>query len=156
MVASFYSATVAERAFGRDVARQPGAGAAGGLGFALQLLGGTPASGAEVVADLVALDAALADAHWAITGEGRSDAQTLRSKAPFVVAQHAARHGVPVSLVSGAVDPAASSALNRHFAGCFALAPGPCTLDDCVDHAAAWLADRVEQVARVVAIRSPV
>jgi glycerate kinase len=145
-------AALAEQAFGRSVADRPGAGAAGGLGFALQLLGGAPASGAEVVADLIELDAALADADWAITGEGRSDAQTLRSKAPFVVARRAARHGVPVSLLSGAVDPSALTALNRHFAGCFGLAAGPASLQDCLDHAAAWLADRAEQAARVAAI----
>ena len=46
-------AAVAEAALGRTAAEHPGAGAAGGLGFALQLLGGTFASGAEVVADLV-------------------------------------------------------------------------------------------------------
>jgi len=142
-------ASLAERAFARSVAERPGAGAAGGLGFALQLLGGEPASGAEVVADLIALDAALADADWVITGEGRSDAQTLRSKAPFVVAQRAARHGVAVTLISGAVDPSALPALSRHFAGCFGLAPGPASLQDCVDRAAGWLADRAEQAARV-------
>ena len=144
-------AALAEEAFGRAVAQRPGAGAAGGLGFALQLLGGTPASGAEVVAELVELDAALAQADWAITGEGRSDAQTLRSKAPFVVAQRARRHGVPVTLVSGAVDPAALRELGRHFAGCFGLTAGPATLQDCLDHASEWLADRTEQVARVFA-----
>ena len=68
---------------------EPGAGAAGGLGFALQLLGGNFRSGAEVVADLIGLDAALAGADWAITGEGRSDAQTLLRKAPIVVAERA-------------------------------------------------------------------
>ena len=67
----------------------PGAGAAGGLGFALQLVGGAFRSGAEVVAGLVGLDAALAGADWAITGEGRTDAQTLLAKAPVVVALHA-------------------------------------------------------------------
>lgn len=142
-------AALAEAAFGRHVADEPGAGAAGGLGFAFLLLGGTRASGAEVVAQLVLLDAALADADWAITGEGRSDAQTLRAKAPFVVAQHARRAGVPVTLISGAVDPAALPALNRHFDGCFALPSQPATLQECLDHAAAWLADRAEQAARV-------
>ena len=44
-------------------------------------------SGAEVVADSIGLDAALADADWVITGEGRSDRQTLLAKAPFVVAR---------------------------------------------------------------------
>lgn len=144
-------AALCEQAFERTVADLPGAGAAGGLGFALQLLGGTPASGAEVVAELVKLDAALADAHWVITGEGRSDSQTLRSKAPYIVARRAARFGIPVTLVSGAVEPMALHALSRHFAGCFGLAAGPATLQDCLDHASEWLADRAEQAARVFA-----
>jgi glycerate kinase len=142
-------APIAERAFGRSAAQNPGAGSAGGLGFALQLLGGTIASGAEVVADLVKLDAALAGADWAITGEGRSDAQTLLAKAPFVVARRAARQRVPVTLVSGAVDSAALAELGHHFAGCFGLPNAPMTLQDCVINAAALLADRAEQVARV-------
>ena len=75
-------ATLTERAAGSSAAARPGAGAAGGLGFALQLVGGAFRSGAEVVADLIGLDAALAGAHWAFTGEGRSDAQTLLRKAP--------------------------------------------------------------------------
>jgi glycerate kinase len=142
-------AAVAEVALGRTAAEHPGAGAAGGLGFALQLLGGTFASGAEVVADLVGLDAALKDADWAIAGEGRSDAQTLLAKAPFVVAQHAYAQRVPVTLISGAIDPAALPLLGRHFAGCFGLPHGPATLDACIANAAALLEDRAEQVARV-------
>ncbi len=141
----------AEAAFGRDVARQGSAGAAGGLGFALQLLGAEVACGADVVADLIGLDAAIVDAAWVITGEGRSDAQTLRSKAPFIVAQRARRGAVPVTLVSGAIDPASLPALGMHFAGCFGLPHGPSDLAACVANASAWLADRVEQVARVFA-----
>jgi glycerate kinase len=142
-------AQLAQTAFGRRVADRAGAGAAGGLGFALQLLGGTVTSGAEVVADLIRLDAALAEADWAITGEGRSDAQTLLSKGPFVVAQRAKRHGVPVTLISGAVDSRALAELNRHFAGCFGLPNGPASLQECLEHAPAWLADRAEQAARL-------
>src|SRR5439155_14358458 len=65
-------AAMAENAIGRHVRTRPGAGAAGGLGFALQLLGGEMRSGAEVVADLIGLDGALRGAQWLITGEGRS------------------------------------------------------------------------------------
>jgi glycerate kinase len=142
-------AAAAEAALGRTAAEHPGAGAAGGLGFALQLLGGTFASGAEVVAGLVGLDTALKDADWAIAGEGRSDAQTMLAKAPFVVAQHACAQRVPVTLISGAIDPAALPLLDRHFAGCFGLPHGPATLDACIVNAAALLEDRAEQVARV-------
>jgi glycerate kinase len=142
-------ATLAENALGRRVAASPGAGAAGGLGFALALLGGAFSSGAEVVAELVGLDAALADADWAITGEGRSDRQTLLAKAPFVVAQHAAARNVPVTLVSGAIDPAALADLGRHFAGCFGLPHGPSTLPDCIANAAQLLEERAREIARV-------
>ncbi|MEO8508193.1 MAG: glycerate kinase [Betaproteobacteria bacterium] len=146
-------ATLAEAAIGRDAAHRPGAGAAGGLGFALQLIGGTFASGAQVVAELIGLDATLADADWVITGEGKSDRQTLLAKAPFVVAQHAAAHGVPVTLVSGAIDPAALPELGLHFAGCFGLPNGPALLAECIADAAALLEARAEQLGRLFVAR---
>jgi len=142
-------AALAESAVGRHAAGLPGAGAAGGLGYALQLVGGRFASGAEVVADLIGLDAALADADWAIAGEGRSDTQTLLGKAPLVVARRAARAGVPVTLLSGAIDAAAVPDLGPAFAGCFALPAGPASLETCVANAAALLADRAEAIARL-------
>jgi len=140
----------AEAAVGRRASTAPGAGAAGGLGFALQLVGGSFQSGAEVVADLIGLDAALAGADWAITGEGRSDAQTLLRKAPFVVAEHARARAVPVTLISGAIDPAAMPELGQHFAGCFGLPNGPATLENCIANAALLLAERAEQIARTL------
>jgi glycerate kinase len=144
-------ADAAQRAIGNEVAERAGSGAAGGLGFALQLLGGTMRSGAEVVAELVRLDDALASADWAITGEGRSDRQTLLSKAPFVVARHAKAHGVPVTLLSGAVDDAALADLHRHYAGCFALPSRPMSLEACIRDAADLLAGRAEALGRVIA-----
>jgi glycerate kinase len=142
-------ARLAERAVGKSVADRPGAGAAGGLGFALQLVGGSFRSGAEVVADLIGLDAALRGASWALTGEGRTDRQTLLRKAPFVVAERARAAGVPITLLSGAVDAAALPELAQYFSGCFALPSGPMTLEDCIAGADTLLADRAEQIARV-------
>ncbi|MBA3505754.1 MAG: glycerate kinase [Betaproteobacteria bacterium] len=127
----------------------PGAGAAGGLGFGLHLLGGTFLGGADMVADAIKLDAALSEADWAITGEGKSDRQTLLRKAPLVVAQRARAHGVRATLISGSVDACALPALSEHFAGCFALADGPMTLAECLARTAELLADRSEQAARV-------
>src|SRR5262249_17071119 len=113
-------ATLAERAVGRSAKDRPAAGAAGGLGVALQLLGGETRSGADVVAELLGLDAALDDADWLITGEGRSDRQTLLGKAPFVAARHAAAKGVPATLISGSIDREALPELTRHFTSCHA------------------------------------
>src|SRR5207302_9454543 len=97
-------AALTEKAIGRIAHDKPGAGAAGGLGFALQLIGGTMRSGAEVVADLIGLDDALRGANWLITGEGRSDEQTLLGKTPFVAASRAAKANVSATLGSGALD----------------------------------------------------
>ena len=131
-------------------AAHPGAGAAGGLGFALQLVGGTFRSGAEVVADLIGLDAALAGADWAITGEGRTRRADAAAQGAVSSSRSArAPRGVPITLLSGAVDAAALPELGRVFAGCFALPGGPMTLAECIADADALLADRAEQIARV-------
>jgi glycerate kinase len=101
------------------------------------------------VADLVGLDAALQGADWLIAGEGRSDAQTLRGKAPLVAARRARAAGVPATLLSGALDAAALPELGRHFDGCFAIAAGPTTVAASMANAAALLADGAEQLARL-------
>jgi glycerate kinase len=144
-------ASLVESALGRTAKTLPGAGAAGGLGFALQLLGGSMRSGAEVVADLIGLDAALRDAGWLITGEGRTDVQTLLGKTPFVVARRASAQSVPATLISGAIDRSALEQLSAHFAGCFALPFGPATLEECIAAAPSLLADCAEQAARLFA-----
>ena len=67
------------------------------------LLGGKFRRGAEEVGRLLGLDATLAGADWAITGEGRSDSQTLHGKAPLAVAKTAKAAGVPLTLLSGQI-----------------------------------------------------
>jgi glycerate 2-kinase len=87
---------------GRDWSTVPGAGAAGGTGFAaLALLGATVRPGIEVVLDLVAFDDQVAGADLVITGEGSLDAQSLAGKAPVGVARAAAAYGIPVVAVAG-------------------------------------------------------
>jgi glycerate 2-kinase len=89
-----------------DVATLPGAGAAGGCGFGLALLGAQLTSGAALVCDLVGLDAAFRGATAAITGEGRLDRQTSEGKAPAEVATRALRRGIPCIAIAGMVaDP---------------------------------------------------
>jgi len=146
-------AKLAERAVGRSAKDRPGAGAAGGLGFALQLLGGEMRSGADVVAELLGLDAALDGADWLITGEGRTDRQTLLGKAPLVAARHAAAKAVPVTLISGSIDREALPELATHFTSCHSLTFGPTTLEDCLAKAEAMLADSAEQLARLFQAR---
>lgn len=90
-------------------AETPGAGAAGGLGFAsLAVLGGTMESGADLVLDLVGFDRSVDGANLVITGEGRFDAQTLQGKAPARVAQRAREAGVRTVAICGATELSAA------------------------------------------------
>lgn len=83
----------------RDV---PGAGAAGGLGFAaLAFLGAAMRPGIELMLDLLSFSSHLENARLVITGEGALDAQSLHGKAPVGVAQAARVPGVPVVAVCG-------------------------------------------------------
>jgi glycerate kinase len=86
-----------------DLAERPGAGAAGGLGFAVFALGGGFGSGIGSVLEAVRLDARTATADLVITGEGSFDHQSLRGKVAYGVAQVAAAHGVPCAVLAGRV-----------------------------------------------------
>jgi glycerate 2-kinase len=95
-------AAVVAAATGNDQSQAPGAGAAGGVGFAaLAVLGAERRLGIEVILDLLDFDAALDGTDLVITGEGSLDTQTLAGKAPVGVAQAAARRGIPVVAVAG-------------------------------------------------------
>jgi glycerate 2-kinase len=95
-------ADAVQRATGRDVAGTPGAGAAGGVGFAaLAVLGATLRPGIDLVLDLVGFRAVLGGARLVITGEGSLDRQTLHGKAPAGVAAAARSAGIPVVAVAG-------------------------------------------------------
>lgn len=95
------------RAMGFDRSRQPGAGAAGGLGYAfMQFLGARAESGADMLLDLVGFDDIIRGARAVITGEGRADRQTLMGKLPERVLRRAQAAGVPAWLMAGRVDDA--------------------------------------------------
>ena len=135
-------------AFGREAAGKPGAGAAGGPRLRTAIAGRRiPVRRRESLADLLSTrHCALEGADWLITGEGRTDVQTLLGKTPHVVAQRARRQGVPATLLSGGVDRAALSQLSKTFAGCFSLVFGPVTLEQAIAESAGLLADSAEQL----------
>lgn len=144
-------AALCEEVLGRSARGLPGSGAAGGIGFALAALDGELAPGARFVADAVGLPEALKHAGWVITGEGRSDAQTLLGKVPGLVAELAKRHGVPVTLISGSFQP--SAALDAHFDGCFSILNELCDLSSAMAAAPALIEGAAYQVGRLIRAR---
>ena len=87
----------------RKLATAKGAGAAGGLGFALLLLGAARRPGVTVVADAVGLGDAMTSADLVITGEGAFDFSSRAGKVPYGVAEIAATRLVPCIALAGQV-----------------------------------------------------
>jgi glycerate kinase len=107
-------ADIAARSFGRDERNTAGAGAAGGLGYALlQFLNARMERGINVVARELALQQALHGASLCVTGEGKIDEQTLRGKAVSGVAELAREEHVPVVAFAGVVEPGAKQELEE-------------------------------------------
>ncbi|MGN1117518.1 MAG: glycerate kinase [Acutalibacteraceae bacterium] len=87
-------------ALGKDCSFVSGAGAAGGLGFALiSYLGAQMKSGIDTVLDICGFDEKIKGADLIITGEGKMDFQSVHGKVPFGVAKRA--KGVPVTAIVG-------------------------------------------------------
>jgi glycerate kinase len=94
------------RELGCDFQNNPGAGAAGGLGFGLMsFCGAELRPGFDVVADAVGLEEKIKGVDVVITGEGKLDRQTLEGKAPAGVARLARKFGKRVFAVVGRAAP---------------------------------------------------
>ncbi len=102
------------RDLGVDFRDEPGAGAAGGLGFALMsFCGARLVPGFDLIASIIGLAPRIAAADLVITGEGKLDAQTLNGKGPAGVADMARAAGKKVIGVAGGIEHSAE--LSRAF-----------------------------------------
>ena len=132
-------ASVLEAAWGDAFGDRPGAGAAGGLGFALYGLGARLERGSELVAQAVDLDGALRGADLVITGEGATDEQTAYGKAVQGVARRARAQGVPVVCLSGALLPGCEALYAEGVSALFAIADRPLSLEQSLQEAPALI-----------------
>lgn len=112
--ASRVFAEVTAKFLGTDLSQTPGAGAAGGLGFAfLAYIKGSLQSGIQIVLNSIHLAEAIQDADYVVTGEGCLDAQTAMGKAPIGVAKLAKKYGAKVIALAGCTTDDAK-ACNKH------------------------------------------
>jgi glycerate kinase len=132
------------------VADQPGAGAAGGLGFAaMRFLGARMRPGIELLLELASFDQRLDGARLVITGEGSLDAQTLHGKAPVGVARAAAAHAppVPVVAVAGRCTLSPEELRAAGICAAYAVADIEPDLDRCIANAGPLVERLAERVA---------
>ena len=105
----------------RRTSLRPGAGAAGGLGFAALLLDAERRPGFAVVAEAVGLSARVMSADLVVTGEGSFDLQSGAGKTPYGVAQVAQRVLRPCVVIAGRVDVGARESRALGMDGAYSL-----------------------------------
>lgn len=123
----------------------PGAGAAGGLGYGLSLVGGMLTPGAKYVLDYLNFSDALKKADLVITGEGRTDLQTANGKLPAIVANYARKNGCPVICLSGSYEPCVE--INNIFDAVLSISNGPDTLENAIRNTATLLEETSYNIA---------
>jgi len=132
----------------RKLASTPGAGAAGGLGFALLLLGATRLPGAATVLDAVRFDERVREADLLVTGEGCFDWQSLRGKVVAGAAARAMGTGTPVVVIAGQVLVGRREALAAGVETAYPVARTPAEVTRALADPYGTLAGRAERVAR--------
>lgn len=143
-------ARMTAQSIGTDHQNQPGAGAAGGVGFAaMAWMGASTRPGVEVVAELANLEAAISNADLVFTGEGRMDAQTLQGKTPWGVMRIAQAHRVPVIALAGSLGEGYQALYGAGLTAAFSLANGPIELEHAMQQAASLLQARSADIMRL-------
>lgn len=130
-----------------EVAEQPGAGAAGGVGYACLLLGATRRPGVEVVLDLTGFRDRVEGADLVLTGEGNLDEQSLNGKTPVGVAQAARAAGVSTVAVCGRTELSTDQTRTAGFFAVHALTDLESDVSRCIAEAGPLL----EQLAECIA-----
>ena len=143
-----WSDSVAGRV-GRDFSTEPGAGAAGGVGFAaMALLHAESRPGIELMLQLIGFSDQLAGASLVVTGEGSLDEQSLHGKAPVGVALAAVQHGIPTVVVAGRTTLAAPVLAGAGFQATHTLQSREPDLGRCMSEAGPLLSLIGEQIGQ--------
>ena len=147
-------ADIAEKTLGKSVKDTPGAGAAGGLGAGLMLFTQTELRpGIDIILEVNEFDKALQGASLMLTGEGQTDFQTARGKAPVGAAKWAKKYDIPVVCISGGLGQGANDVLAHGIDAIASIAPHPISLEDCIAQGEQLLEDATERICRLVNIQ---
>ena len=148
-----YYAKLAREKYPWADAKYPGAGAAGGLGFAFRtFLKGELESGISIVLRETKLEEHIKDADIVVTGEGRLDAQTVMGKAPTGVAEIAKKYNIPVIGVAGCVTKDAVACNAAGIDAYFPVLRTVVTLDEAMktENAMQNMTDTVRQIFNLI------
>lgn len=147
-------AKVSKTLLGEDFSVCPGAGAAGGLGFALLAFCKAQfAAGIDIVLDVCGFEKELEDTDLVITGEGRIDGQSVCGKVLYGIGMRAKEKGVPVIAIGGGVKEDSEALLDCGISAMFSIANGPMTLDYAMENGPALIRQVAKNIMRVYVCR---
>ncbi|WP_298466984.1 glycerate kinase [uncultured Psychrobacillus sp.] len=136
---------------GIRVHQMPGAGAAGGLGGAfLALFPVQLKPGIEVVMEAIQFEKSLEDADLVITGEGKTDRQTLSGKAPMGVAVAANKRGIPVILLSGFIEKESKVDLSTYFSKLVSIVDHSVSMEESLKDPVHYLTVRTKETMQAI------
>ncbi len=139
-------AHVVKKSLGVDLKSAPGAGAAGGLGYGLQVfLEAKPKSGFEMFAKAACLNREIQQADIVITGEGKLDKSTVMGKCVGEVAERCKKKKKPCLAVGGALED--RKKLEELFEHTLALSVDLTTEEESFKNPGHWLEIAGEQLA---------
>ena len=148
-------ADVSADLLGKDLRDRAGAGAAGGLGYALvQFLDARLAPGIDLVLEAVDFHKTLKGADLVITGEGRMDGQSLSGKTPVGVARWAKQHDLPVIALCGSIGEGAEGVHEVGIDALFSVVPGVCSLEEALANGAENLERTGAQIGRLLSLKT--
>jgi glycerate kinase len=127
--------------------REPGAGAAGGLGYGLILLGGRRVSGVQAVLDAVGFDSLVKATDLVVTGEGSFDWQSLQGKVVAGVAQAALAAAKPAVVIAGQAKVGRRETMELGISGTYAVAENPGQVEAALADPVGTLSARAARVA---------
>lgn len=141
-------ATVIEHHYGISLHNVKGAGAAGGVGGAFKaFFPSEMKAGIEVVLDAIQFNEKIIGADLVLTGEGKTDIQTLSGKTPFGIAKAAKGKGIPVILISGYVETGLQE-LENYFAGLYSVAEEGVPKEESIRNAKEYLMRKTGEVLK--------
>jgi glycerate kinase len=137
---------------GLDILTIEGGGAAGGLGAGLTAFcGGKLESGFSIISDIIGLDEKIRNSDVVITGEGRTDSQTIFGKLPSGVGGIAKKYTVPCIIISGAVAGDISGLYEKGITAAFScVSETDTSLEQALAGAETALARTARNVARMI------
>ncbi len=142
-------AECAARTLGERFETLPGAGAAGGVGFALLAFAGAKfCPGIDTVLGIIGFDKKVKNADLVITGEGKMDGQSAFGKAPVGVAQRCG--GIPVIAMVGGIGDGFEAVYDRGITAVFSVFDNAMPLSTAIENAAPMMRRAAERMLRTV------